>query len=207
MPQKKYVTYIGELRGLESQEILSCFTCFELLYLFWVAWIGWVTWVAPFVCLLNNQFPMLSLFPRKRATGRSTWEHLLGILENALFLCFGQDLTQIIGEAEKQNGALVHFARFWRHLLRAFSSTFAKLSNLVEPIGKRGWAVGCNFWENIRDLLPVAGEHIPWNGRKCYFCRKIYFLFNFVSFQEASCITYQLPKQLEALSVNILGVG
>ena len=28
----------------------------ELLYLFWVAWIGWVTWVAPFVCLLNNQF-------------------------------------------------------------------------------------------------------------------------------------------------------
>ena len=94
-----------------------------------------------------------------------------------------------------------------RHLPRAFSSTFAKLSNLVEPIGKRGWAVGCNFWENIRDLLPVAGEHIPWNGRKCYFCQKNYSLFNFVSFQEASCITYQLPKQLEALPVNIPGVG
>ena len=113
------------------------------------------------------------------------WKHS----KKCSFLCFGPDLTQVIGEAEKQNGALMHFVRFclqlpgiW-HLLRTFSSTFAKLSNLLPIDCQTGMSCGCNLWENICDLLPLAGEHIPWNGGKDYFWRQISFCAGFFLLQ------------------------
>ena len=53
MPQKKLVLLCHRHRWAQRAWFSRNL---ELLYLFWVAWIGWVTWVAPFVCLLNNQF-------------------------------------------------------------------------------------------------------------------------------------------------------
>ena len=89
-----------------------------------------------------------------------------------------------------------------------FDISSGRLQNLVSIDWEWGWAVGCNFWENIRDLLPLAGEHIPWNGGKDYFCRQISFwaFFSLLKGLDHSSAAISSDKLISAISFGSVGV-
>ena len=117
------------------------------------------------------------------------WKHS----KKCSFLCFGSDLTQVIGEAEKQNGALMHFVRFcfqlpgiW-HLLRTFSSRFAKLSNLLPIDWETGKSCGLQFLREHLWFTATGRRAHSLKRGKDYFWRQIsfyawFFFFRFATF-------------------------